>query len=90
MKKYYALSCLLALPLAANTVRIYQTNSAGDAVDIIDAATNTVVLQVKDIEAPHGVVFSPDGRTLVSTGFKNFVTLWDVASRRKIEGYGSV
>jgi hypothetical protein len=50
MKKYYALSCLLALPLAANTVRIYQTNSAGDAVDIIDAATNTVVLQVKDNE----------------------------------------
>jgi YVTN family beta-propeller protein len=75
MKKYYALSCLLALPLAANTVRIYQTNSAGDAVDIIDAATNTVVLQVKDIELPHGVAFSPDGsRAYISCEAEN--TLW--------------
>jgi YVTN family beta-propeller protein len=75
MKRYFALSCLLALPLAANTVRIYQTNSAGDAVDIIDAATNTVVLQVKDIEAPHGVVFSPDGsRAYISCEAEN--TLW--------------
>jgi YVTN family beta-propeller protein len=75
MKKYFALSCLFALPLAADTVRIYQTNSAGDAVDIIDAATNTVVLQVKDIEAPHGVVFSPDGsRAYISCEGEN--TLW--------------
>jgi YVTN family beta-propeller protein len=75
MKRYYPLSCLLALPLAANTVRIYQTNSAGDAVDIIDAATNTVVLQVKDIEVPHGVAFSPDGsRAYISCEAEN--TLW--------------
>jgi YVTN family beta-propeller protein len=75
MKRYYALSCLLALPLAANTVRIYQTNSAGDAVDIIDTATNTVVLQVKDIEVPHGVAFSPDGsRAYISCEAEN--TLW--------------
>jgi YVTN family beta-propeller protein len=75
MKKYYALSCLLALPLAANTVRIFQTNSAGDAVDVIDAATNTVVLRVKDIEVPHGVAFSPDGsRAYISCEAEN--TLW--------------
>jgi YVTN family beta-propeller protein len=75
MKRNYALTCLLALPLAANTVRIYQTNSAGDAVDIIDPATNTVVLQVKDIEAPHGVAFSPDGsRAYISCEAEN--TLW--------------
>ena len=75
MKSYCVLSCLLALPLAANTVRIYQTNSAGDAVDIIDAATNTVVLQVKDIEVPHGVAFSPDGsRAYISCEAEN--TLW--------------
>ncbi len=75
MKRYYALSCLLALPLAANTVRIYQTNSAGDTVDIIDAATNTVVLQVKDIEVPHGVAFSPDGsKAYISCEAEN--TLW--------------
>jgi YVTN family beta-propeller protein len=75
MKRYYALSCLLALPLAANSVRIYQTNSAGDAVDIIDPATNKVVMQVKDIEVPHGVAFSPDGsRAYISCEAEN--TLW--------------
>jgi YVTN family beta-propeller protein len=80
MKMYYALSCLLALPLAANTVRIYQTNSAGDAVEIIDAATNKVVLQVKDIEAPHGVAFSPDGsRAYISCEAEN--TLWATDTR---------
>lgn len=61
------LSVLLALPLVAGTVHVYQTNSAGDAVDVIDAATNKVVFQVKDIEVPHGVTFSPDGtRTYIS------------------------
>ena len=78
MKRYWSLTCLsffLVLPLAANTVRIYQTNSAGDAVDIIDAATNKVVLQVKGIEAPHGVAFSPDGsRAYISCEAEN--TLW--------------
>jgi YVTN family beta-propeller protein len=66
---------LLALPLMAASVRIYQTNSAGDAVDIIDPATNKVVMQVKGIEAPHGVTFSPDGtRAYISCEADN--TLW--------------
>jgi YVTN family beta-propeller protein len=56
-----ALSILVALPLAASSVRVYQTNSAGDEVTIIDPATNKVVQTVKDIEVPHGVAFSPDG-----------------------------
>lgn len=60
--KSLLLSALLALPLAAASVRVYQTNSAGDTVDIIDPATNKVVLQIKNIEAAHGVTFSPDGR----------------------------
>jgi YVTN family beta-propeller protein len=69
------LGLLLALPLAANADRIYQTNSAGDTVDIIDSATNAVVLQVKDIEVPHGVTFSPDGtRAYISCESEN--TLW--------------
>jgi YVTN family beta-propeller protein len=75
MKRYYALSCLFALPLAASTVRIYQTNSAGDAVDIIDPATDKVVLQIQGIEVPHGVAFSPDGsRAYISCEAEN--TLW--------------
>jgi len=78
IQKYWCITCLslfIVLPLAANTVRIYQTNSAGDVVDIIDPATNKVVLQVKDIEAPHGIAFSPDGsRAYISCEAEN--TLW--------------
>ena len=60
-------AALLALPLAAaaqGTVRIVQTNSAGDNVHIIDPATNTVVGEVKGIERAHGAAPSPDGRRL--------------------------
>ena len=53
---------LVALPLVAASVRIWQTNSAGDSVDVIDPTTNKVVLKVNDIEVPHGVTFSPDGK----------------------------
>ncbi len=53
---------LLTLPLIGGSVRIWQTNSAGDDIDVIDPATNKVVLKVKDIEVPHGVAFSPDGK----------------------------
>lgn len=56
------LMLLAALPLVAGSVRIWQTNSAGDDVDVIDPATNTVVLKVNGIEVPHGVAFSPDGK----------------------------
>ena len=42
-------------------LRIIQTNSAGDNVHIIDAATNKVVGEIKGIEAPHGITVSPDG-----------------------------
>jgi len=55
-------SVLFALPLLASNVRVYQTNSAGDEVTVIDPATNKVVQTVKDIEVPHGVTFSPDGK----------------------------
>jgi len=41
--------------------RIIQTNSAGDNVDIIDPATNTVVGVITGIEAGHGTGASPDG-----------------------------
>ena len=70
----------LGLPLAAASVRIYQTNSAGDAVDVIDPATNKVVMQIKDIEVPHGVAFSPDGaRAYISCEAES--TLWAVDTK---------
>jgi YVTN family beta-propeller protein len=61
------LTLILALPLAATlalratTVRIIQTNSAGDSVTLIDPATNKVVGEIKDIEANHGAAAAPDG-----------------------------
>jgi len=51
----------LALPLAASTVRIIQTNSAGDDVSIIDPVTNKVVGTIHGIEVNHGAAAAPDG-----------------------------
>jgi YVTN family beta-propeller protein len=42
-------------------VRIIQTNSAGDAVDVIDPLTNKVVGEIQGIEVNHGVAVAPDG-----------------------------
>src|SRR5437660_12768204 len=42
-------------------LRIVQTNSAGDNIHIIEAATNKVVGEIKGIEAPHGLAVAPDG-----------------------------
>src|SRR3984885_172891 len=58
------LGLLIALPLAATTVRILQTNSAGDDVHVIDPATNKVVGIIHGIEVNHGAASAPDGRTL--------------------------
>jgi YVTN family beta-propeller protein len=49
------------LALEASTVRIVQTNAAGDSVMLIDPATNTVVGEIKDIEVNHGAAAAPDG-----------------------------
>ena len=52
---------LLALPLMASTVRIIQTNSAGDDVSIIDPSINKVVGTIHGIEVNHGAAAAPDG-----------------------------
>jgi len=46
---------------AASKVRIIQTNSAGDNVDIIDPTTNKVVGEITGIEVGHGAAAAPDG-----------------------------
>src|SRR6476469_8830967 len=67
------LSLILALPLAATltlgaaTVRIVQTNAAGDSVMLIDPVTNKVVGEIKDIEVNHGAAAAPDGSRLYVT-----------------------
>jgi YVTN family beta-propeller protein len=45
----------------SKVVRIIQTNSAGDNVDIIDPASNKVVGVIEGIEVNHGVAVAPDG-----------------------------
>jgi YVTN family beta-propeller protein len=72
------LALLPVLPLSANTVRIYVTNSAGDSVDVVDPATNKVVQVIKGIEVPHGVNFSPDGkRVYISNETENVLDVVD-------------
>src|SRR6266478_10106324 len=59
--RFRHLVLLLVLPLTAETVRIIQTNSAGDDVSIIDPATNKVVGVIHGIEVNHGAAAAPDG-----------------------------
>ena len=53
----------LTLPLAGagGKVLIIQTNSAGDSVHVIDAATNKIMAEVQGIERAHGAQAAPDG-----------------------------
>jgi YVTN family beta-propeller protein len=59
--RYTVLAGLISLPIAASTVRIIQTNSAGDDVSIIDPAINKVVGVIQGIEVNHGAAAAPDG-----------------------------
>jgi YVTN family beta-propeller protein len=58
---------LVAMPLAAGTVRIYVVNKAGTTIDVIDPATNKVVQVIENIEAPMAAQFSPDGSLVYIT-----------------------
>jgi YVTN family beta-propeller protein len=54
--------CAMIAGAAGNrVVRIIQTNSAGDNVDVIDPATNKVVGVIEGIEVNHGAAVAPDG-----------------------------
>jgi YVTN family beta-propeller protein len=73
----------VALSAAGGRVLILQTNSAGDSVHVIDAATNKVVGEIADIERAHGVQASPDGSTFwVSNEADNTV---DVVSTQSMK-----
>ena len=56
-----AFSLSATLALGAATVRIVQTNAAGDSVMLIDPVTNKVVGEIKGIEVNHGAAVAPDG-----------------------------
>jgi YVTN family beta-propeller protein len=77
---------LLALPLAAGTVRIYVTNSAGDSISIIDPAVNKVVGEWKVSMNPHGIVPSPDrSRFYISSEGENLMDVLDRKSGKVIK-----
>ena len=60
---FLVVSAVLALPslTAARTIRIVQTNAAGDNIHLIDPATNKVVAEITGIEVNHGAAVAPDG-----------------------------
>jgi YVTN family beta-propeller protein len=67
-----------SLSAQQSKLRILQTNSAGDNAHIIDAATNKVVGEIKGLEAPHGIVTSPDGSRIYISEQSDFtVTVID-------------
>ena len=65
--KIAAIALALPLTLHAATVRIVQTNAAGDSVMLIDPVTNKVVGEIGGIEVNHGAAPAPDGRRLYIT-----------------------
>jgi YVTN family beta-propeller protein len=80
------LLALAALPVSADTARVYVTNSAGDSVHVIDPATNKVVQVIKGIEAAHGVGFSPDGtRVYISNEAESTLDIVDQKSGKIIK-----
>src|SRR4051794_12925817 len=75
------LLALASVPAAAENVRIYVTNSAGDSVHVIDAATNKVVQVIKDVESAHGVAPSPDGmRVYISNEHDSTLDVFEAKS----------
>jgi YVTN family beta-propeller protein len=84
MKRYFCvltyLWLLLALPLFADTTRIYVPNSAGSTIDVIDPATNKVVQVIAGIVAPMAAHFSPDGSRIYITTYGEDVL--DVIDRK--------
>jgi YVTN family beta-propeller protein len=77
---------LFAMPLAAASTRIYITNHAGTTISVVDPATNKVVQEIKDIEVPESVGFSPDGRRVyVTQGPENVLTVVDRKTGKPIK-----
>jgi YVTN family beta-propeller protein len=61
MKALAVLLVVFPIAAAADTVRIVQTNAAGDNIHLIDPATNKVVGEITGIEVNHGAAVAPDG-----------------------------
>lgn len=84
------LTCALALVLGAGaraaSVRIIQTNSAGDNVTLIDPATNKVVGVIHGIEVNHGAAAAPDGsRFYISNEAEKTLDVVDVKTLKVVK-----
>ena len=80
LRALLVLTALGAFPAAAETARIYVTNSAGDSIHVIDPATNKVVQVIKGIEAAHGIAFAPDASRVYASNEAD--TTLDVFDRK--------
>lgn len=79
----FAFLALAPLPALADSALVYVTNSAGDNIHVIDAATSKVVQVITGIEAPHGIGFAPDGsRVYVSNEADSTLDVVDRKSGR--------
>jgi YVTN family beta-propeller protein len=77
---------LLAMPVAAGSARVYVTNHAGTTISVIDTSKNKVVDEIKDIEVPEAVDFSPDGsRIYITNGPENVLRVLDRKTHKEIK-----
>ncbi|MEA2904905.1 MAG: hypothetical protein QOI12_2292 [Alphaproteobacteria bacterium] len=82
----FGLLSVAVQPAAADTVRVYQTNSGGDNVNVIDPATNKTVGYLEGIEAAHGVTGSPDGSQIyVSNESESTLDVFDAKTYKLIK-----
>jgi YVTN family beta-propeller protein len=65
--RVFYLCLLLAIPVAATTVRIYVSNRNARVVSVIDPVTDKVVQTIEDVEVPRWIAFSPDGKQVYVT-----------------------
>jgi len=74
------------LPALASSSRVYVTNSAGDAIHVVDTSTNKVVQVIKGIEAAHGINFAADGsKVYVSNESTSTLDVFDRTSGKLIK-----
>ena len=76
----------LSLTVRAATVRIVQTNAAGDSVMLIDPVSNKVVAEIGGIEVNHGAAAAPDGsRLFVTNEAESTVDVADLKTMKVIK-----
>lgn len=72
------IGALNAASVAAQNVRILQTNSRDTTVHLIDPETQSIVGEIGDVPIPHGIAAAPDGsRLYVSSEAKHTLDVID-------------